>query len=154
MNRAGVIFCVVSIALSLALVMALMPSAMVPASVAADAATCKTLEDDIEVELSGVLEGVSMYDLLSHYLENPPTCRQVQRQGATVRRLLSPRGVELSMKAGSRHFLSTPLVTLIAGLAFLNSHTTLADELIPTVSSLNAPCRCRVRRCGQCHGVP
>lgn len=73
MNRVGVIFCVASIALSLALVMALMPSAMVPASVAADAATCKTLEDDIEVELSGVLEGVSMYDLLSHYLENPPT---------------------------------------------------------------------------------
>ncbi len=73
MNRAGVIFCVVSIALSLALAMVLMPSAMVPAAVSADAATCKTLEDDIEVELSGVLEGVSMYDLLSHYLENPPT---------------------------------------------------------------------------------
>ena len=63
----------VRVELSLALVMSLMPSAMVPASVAADAATCKTLEDDIEVELSGVLEGVSMYDLLSHYLENPPT---------------------------------------------------------------------------------
>ena len=43
------------------------------------------------------------------------------------------------MKTGSCHFLSTALVTLIAGLAFLNSHTTLADELIPTVSSLNAP---------------
>ena len=34
------------------------------------------------------------------------------------------------MKKGSCHFLSTALVTLIAGLAFLNSHTTLADELI------------------------
>ena len=43
------------------------------------------------------------------------------------------------MKTGSCHFLSTALVTLIAGLAFFNSHTTLADELIPTVSSLNAP---------------
>jgi hypothetical protein len=55
--------------------MVMMPSAMVPISVAAEAATCKTLEDNIEVELSGVLEGVSLYDLLSHYLENPPTLR-------------------------------------------------------------------------------
>ncbi len=73
MNRTGAIFCVVSILLSIGLIVAMMPSAMVPAAVSADAATCKTLEEDIEVELSGVLEGVSMYDLLSHYLENPPT---------------------------------------------------------------------------------
>ena len=43
------------------------------------------------------------------------------------------------MKTGSCHLLSTVLVTLIAGLAFVKSHTALADELIPTVSSLNAP---------------
>jgi hypothetical protein len=61
--------------LSVAVIMVMMPSAMVPISVAAEAATCKTLEDNIEVELSGVLEGVSLYDLLSHYLENPPTLR-------------------------------------------------------------------------------
>ena len=61
--------------------MAMLPSAMVPVSVAAEAAKCKTLEDDIEVELSGVLEGVSMYDLLSHYLENPPSAQM----GASAR---------------------------------------------------------------------
>ena len=43
------------------------------------------------------------------------------------------------MKTGSCHLLSTVLITLIAGLAFVKSHTALADELIPTVSSLNAP---------------
>ena len=75
MNRTGAIFCAGSILLSVAVIMVMMPSAMVPISVAAEAATCKTLEDNIEVELSGVLEGVSLYDLLSHYLENPPTLR-------------------------------------------------------------------------------
>ena len=75
MNRAGLIFCAVALLLSVAVMMAMLPSAMVPASVAAEANRCKTLEDDIEVELSGVLEGVSMYDLLSHYLENQPTAQ-------------------------------------------------------------------------------
>lgn len=43
------------------------------------------------------------------------------------------------MKTGSCHLLSTVVITLIAGLAFVKSHTILADDLIPTVSSLNAP---------------
>ena len=75
MNRAGLIFCAVALLLSVAVMMVMLPSAMVPASVAAEANRCKTLEDDIEVELSGVLEGVSMYDLLRHYRENPPTAQ-------------------------------------------------------------------------------
>ena len=81
MNRAGLIFCATALLLSVAVMMAMLPSAMVPVSVAAEAAKCKTLKDDIEVELSGVLEGVSMYDLLSHYLENPPSAQM----GASAR---------------------------------------------------------------------
>ena len=42
------------------------------------------------------------------------------------------------MKTGSCHLLATVVITLIAGLAFVKSHTILADDLIPTVSSLNA----------------
>ena len=43
------------------------------------------------------------------------------------------------MNTGSCHLLATVVITLIAGLAFVKSHTILADDLIPTVSSLNAP---------------
>ena len=81
MNRAGLIFCAAALLLSVGVMMVMLPSAMVPVSVAAEAAKCKTLKDDIEVELSGVLEGVSMYDLLSHYLENPPSVQM----GASAR---------------------------------------------------------------------
>ena len=42
------------------------------------------------------------------------------------------------MKTGSCHLLATVVITLIAGLAFVKSHTILANDLIPTVSSLNA----------------
>ncbi len=45
----------------------------------------------------------------------------------------------MSVKTRPCRFLSTVFAALIAGLAFVNSHTTLADELIPTVSSLTAP---------------
>jgi len=45
----------------------------------------------------------------------------------------------MSVKTRPCRFLSTVFAALIAGLPFVNSHTTLADELIPTVSSLTAP---------------
>ncbi len=72
MNKAGYIFCVLSLLASVALIGVTMPYAMVSESVASAGLQCRSLDEDIEIELSGVLEGVSMYDLLSNYLENPP----------------------------------------------------------------------------------
>ena len=71
MNRLGYFFCIGSLLLSVALIGLLMPSASVSVAVAETARSCKTLEEDIEISLVGDLEGVSMYDLLSHYLEVP-----------------------------------------------------------------------------------
>lgn len=78
MNKAGYIFCVLSLLASVALIGVTMPYAMVSESVASAGLQCRSLDEDIEIELSGVLEGVSMYDLLSNYLENPPA----QKAGA------------------------------------------------------------------------
>jgi hypothetical protein len=72
MNRTGLIFSILSSVAVVSLLALLLPSAMVSVSKATNASQCKTLEEDIEIEFSGDLEGVSMYDLLSHYLENPP----------------------------------------------------------------------------------
>lgn len=72
MNRAGYIFCVLSLLASAAIIGITMPYAMVPESKASAGLECRSLDEDIEIELVGVLEGVSMYDLLSNYLENPP----------------------------------------------------------------------------------
>ena len=72
MNRLGYFFCTGSLLLSVALIGLLMPSASVSVATAETARSCKTLEEDIEISLVGDLEGDSMYDLLSHYLEVPP----------------------------------------------------------------------------------
>ena len=45
----------------------------------------------------------------------------------------------MSVRTGSRRFLETVLVAFIAALVFAKPYTALADDLIPMVSSLNAP---------------
>lgn len=72
MNRTGLIFSILSLVVVVSLLALLLPLAMVSVSTATNASQCKTLKEDIEIDFSGNLEGVSMYDLLSHYLENPP----------------------------------------------------------------------------------
>ena len=72
MNRMGIVFCTLAMFVTLAVFALLVPAAMVSQEVAATGGSCKTLSDDIEVELQGTLEGISIWDLIRYYLENPP----------------------------------------------------------------------------------
>ena len=72
MNRTGIIFCTVSLLATLVVFAAMIPASMVSKELAATASSCKTLSDDIEVEFQGILEDISIWDLIRYYLENPP----------------------------------------------------------------------------------
>lgn len=72
MNRTGIIFCTFSLLATLVVFAAMVPASMVSKELAVKASSCKTLSDDIEVEFHGVMEGISIWDLIRYYLENPP----------------------------------------------------------------------------------
>ena len=72
MNRMGIVFCTLAMFVTLGVCALLAPAAMVSEELALTSNTCKTLSDNIEVELQGTLEGISIWDLIRYYLENPP----------------------------------------------------------------------------------
>ena len=72
MNRMGIVFCTLAMFVTLGVCALLAPAAMVSEELALTGNTCKTLSDNIEVELRGTLEGISIWDLIRYYLENPP----------------------------------------------------------------------------------
>ena len=73
MNRPGIVFCTLTLLATLVVFAAMVPGSMVSRELAVAGSSCKTLSDDIEVEFQGVLEGISIWDLIRYYLENPPS---------------------------------------------------------------------------------